>query len=438
MEDQNLDAVKSEEISDSFVCCVCLDLLYKPIVLHCGHVSCFWCVHKSMSGLRESHCPICRHPYNHFPTVCQMLHFLLLKMYPLAYKARELQILEEEKEIGSFSPQFDADAYNSQSKRDLENSACGEPCVEQLESSSYILANDANIPEQTSDENPEVTGIAIDREKKTPQNWHNGNCKQISIEDVLCAACKQLLFRPVVLNCGHVYCESCTVGIADETIKCQVCQSSHPKGLPKVCLEFGNFLQEQFPEEYALRRDAVQLKQVDSKNGGQTTSSSESSKQGDIMSCSIDSKVHIHVGCDVCGMYPIVGDRYRCKDCVEIIGFDLCGDCYNSRSKLPGRFNQKHTPEHKFELVSPNTSHNIMLRLVTGQIDGGSTLFITDYASENSENGSTPRPLSGVSEEDTENIMVIPATSIDDGAEEDLDDSQTTNQISTENPIEPH
>ena len=28
-------------------------------------------------------------------------------------------------------------------------------------------------------------------------------CKQVSIADVLCLECKQLLFRPVVLNCGH-------------------------------------------------------------------------------------------------------------------------------------------------------------------------------------------------------------------------------------------
>lgn len=76
------------------------------------------------------------------------------------------------------------------------------------------------------------------------------------------------------LNCT-VYCESCTVGIADEMIKCQLCQSPHPRGLPKVCLEFANFLQEQFPKEYAIGRDAVQLKQVDLKHGRQTTSTSE-------------------------------------------------------------------------------------------------------------------------------------------------------------------
>jgi len=46
-----------------------------------------------MDGLRESHCPICRNPYHHFPTICEMLHFLLLKMYPVAYERRAKQIL---------------------------------------------------------------------------------------------------------------------------------------------------------------------------------------------------------------------------------------------------------------------------------------------------------------------------------------------------------
>lgn len=76
------------------------------------------------------------------------------------------------------------------------------------------------------------------------------------------------------LNCT-VYCESCIVSVADEMLKCQVCQSPHPKGLPKVCLEFNNFILQQFPREYALRRDDVQLKQIDSKHGTQATSMSE-------------------------------------------------------------------------------------------------------------------------------------------------------------------
>lgn len=65
------------------------------VIAACGHVSCFWCVHRAMSNLHESRCPICRQPYGYFPTICQMLHFLLLKMYPVAYKTRETYMLGE-------------------------------------------------------------------------------------------------------------------------------------------------------------------------------------------------------------------------------------------------------------------------------------------------------------------------------------------------------
>lgn len=52
-------------------------------------------------------------------------------------------------------------------------------------------------------------------------------------------------------------------------------------------------------------------------------------------------------------MSPIIGERYRCKDCVERMGFDLCGECYKAPSKISGRFNQRHKPEHKLENVQP-------------------------------------------------------------------------------------
>ncbi|ONK78792.1 uncharacterized protein A4U43_C02F22480 [Asparagus officinalis] len=32
--------------------------------------------------------------------------------------------------------------------------------------------------------------------------------KQVSVDDVLCELCKELLFQPSVLNCGHVFCDT--------------------------------------------------------------------------------------------------------------------------------------------------------------------------------------------------------------------------------------
>jgi hypothetical protein len=65
--------------------------------------------------------------------------------------------------------------------------------------------------------------------------------------------------------------------------------------------------------------------------------------------------VHHGVGCDGCGVFPIIGRRYWCNDCSEAIGFDLFGDCYDAgvhhRSEV-GRFNQEHQPSHKLSEIA--------------------------------------------------------------------------------------
>ncbi|ESW12588.1 hypothetical protein PHAVU_008G125500 [Phaseolus vulgaris] len=374
--DRNFADDEHEEIPESFVCCVCLDLLYKPIVLSCGHICCFWCVYNSMNCLRESQCPVCRHQYYHFPTVCQLLHFLLLKIYTVAYKRREDQTLEEEKKSGFYSPQFDPDTCESQAKfghsgipssssvTNLTSNSCNvgtSECTEQSGSTTH--ERDEGIVYSNGEADIAGTPAQTQEEISLQQ--------KLSVADVTCTMCKQMLFRPVVLNCGHVYCQTCVVNNTDDdTLRCRVCQSPHPRRFPKVCLELDHFLEEQLPEEYRQRRDAIELKQIKVKLETTPSCSLDKGNKGENKDwwSDPDSKVHIGVGCDFCGMFPIIGDRYRCADCTEKMGFDLCGDCYATRSKLPGRFNQQHTSEHKFKLEQSNIMHNIMLRLATAQL----------------------------------------------------------------------
>lgn len=393
-EEGNLVQNEHQEIYESFVCCVCLDLLYKPVVLSCGHLSCFWCVHKSMSGLRESHCPICRDPYYHFPTICQMLHFLLLKMYPADYERRGKQTLEEEEKMGFFSPQCDAHTCGSQVVLDRLGSSpsctainqasdsfttVSFDCTEQSASTTHKGDEGIMYSEQTVDRAAEVTGTPVEG-KKLPQDQHN-QLPNILAADLMCTMCKQLLFHPVVLNCGHVYCETCITDLSDEMLRCHVCQIPNPTGFPKVCLALDHFLEEQFSEEYAQRKDAIQVGQIKVKP--ETTSGSLLNGNGEKIALWSDPglAVHIEVGCDFCGMYPIIGDRYRCIDCKEKIGFDLCGNCYKNRSKRPGRFNQQHTPDHKFQLVQ-------YYGMVKGQLDGPDSsdlIILSDDPSSSSE-----------------------------------------------------
>ncbi|KAI5679979.1 hypothetical protein M9H77_01206 [Catharanthus roseus] len=393
------DADSFEKISEAFICCICLDLLYKPIVLACGHMSCFWCVQRSMSGLRESHCPICRQPYQHFPMICKMLHFLLFKIYPASYKRRQTQILEYEKEKGSFSPQFDDPAFILETEKKLPRlSSAQESTVSEYDLLSHpsssskdqillnvapsesgsIIEENAGPNLQIAAEDVESTILSVDEEKKLQQRISSVNCHQISVCDVLCTLCKELLFRPIVLNCGHAYCESCIALPTNEMIRCHVCQIKHPGKAPKVCLELDDFLEEQLPIEYAKRRTSFQLKQDHLQQESSTTCSSEDAPESvylppssaeNLLSWWGDHKVHVGAGCDGCGMYPIIGDRHKCKECVEGRNYDLCGECYATGSKLPGRFNQQHTPEHTFEIMRPNSIRNIMLRLLRGQLE---------------------------------------------------------------------
>ncbi|THG01601.1 hypothetical protein TEA_010037 [Camellia sinensis var. sinensis] len=259
------------------------DLLYKPVVLGCGHISCFWCVFRAMDLCLVSHCPVCRHPYNHFPSICQLLHFLLLKLYPIAYKRREQQVIAEEKILDQFSPQLDNCLSGSEPIKEpyihsgvpphSTTSSCNNvslgPCsMVEGESESTIAPHKNDkmpIPAKSTFEATKnvpfgQTGMLGDKFNKQQ------NSKLVLIADFLCSICKKLLYRPVVLNCGHVYCETCIISPDDKVPVCQVCLSVHPNGNPKVCLVLKHFLEEQFSEQYALRKEATS-KQSASQNG---------------------------------------------------------------------------------------------------------------------------------------------------------------------------
>ncbi|PWA85988.1 zinc finger, ZZ-type, Zinc finger, RING/FYVE/PHD-type [Artemisia annua] len=229
-----------------------------------------------MNMRKISHCPLCRHPYQHFPAICQTLHFLLKKLYPVSFDRRSIQTQEDEKHktLGS-SPDINS-----------------------------LATSDINSIGQSSDQ----------------------SCEQVTVSDVTCAACKQLFYRPVVLNCGHVYCESFITIPTEGMLKCQVCECRHPSGLPKVCNELDHFLEEQFSSEYALRRNTLQLNQDQAQNKNLINEASttqvpeppfptdESFLQWLLVH---GSKFHLDVGCDMCGLCPIIGKRYQCKDCTE-------------------------------------------------------------------------------------------------------------------------
>ena len=60
-----------------------------------------------------------------------------------------------------------------------------------------------------------------------------------------------------------------------------------------------------------------------------------------------------------------MGERYRCLDCPETIGFDLCAACCDltPAEGAVGRFNQHHTAEHTLERVRPRLTSLHLLKV---------------------------------------------------------------------------
>ena len=123
--------------------------------------------------------------------------------------------------MNCFSPQFDAFLFASHtdeklSHRDNQGQSCGfsldclstdtystekgEPgaTMEKLETFPQDGGN--NTSKQSSSE--ATCSGAVEEQNMLRKN-QMGPSQKVSIADALCTACKQLLFRPVVLNCGH-------------------------------------------------------------------------------------------------------------------------------------------------------------------------------------------------------------------------------------------
>eukprot|EP00252_Welwitschia_mirabilis_P020917 TRINITY_DN5234_c0_g1_i1.p1 TRINITY_DN5234_c0_g1~~TRINITY_DN5234_c0_g1_i1.p1 ORF type:complete len:486 (+),score=92.79 TRINITY_DN5234_c0_g1_i1:235-1692(+) len=383
-----MEAIKAVD-KDEFLCGICLDLVYKPIVQSCGHIFCFWCNHRAMNNIVESHCAICRKPFSHFRRVCEVLHFLLFKMFPMEYRQRAEETLEAETQWELFSPQFGEVPFpkateNSRSD-DLGSSGCSsdmgpkqlevevisDACMKnctgtlQLPTTSdngstlvdeppMAIDNGNTLLDEPSHHQKELpmSSDMLLRSKNTEARKHVERCTssdKILIDDVLCCHCHQLLFFPSVLNCGHVFCQSCIKSCSQKKLICEVCQSTNPGDTPSVCLGLHHFLERAFPKEHEARgrtllmeEKTVELPKAHGDCLETTETGTETSSQNQRI-C-----VHYGVGCDDCGVFPIVGKRYKCHDCTEKIGFDLCESCYQRGSLLPGRFNQQHRAGHRF------------------------------------------------------------------------------------------
>lgn len=327
---------------ESFNCSICLELVYKPIVQACGHIFCFWCAYQAMNVRKESHCPVCRRPYKYFPRVCELLHFALSKAVPEEYERRGCEIQRSEEQQQIFSPRLLGSPRQAWSPRTLDevaglNSLQSAPRggVTLNVSASAGKINRARVTCSQASDRHEVL-VCAQRDTGFMQT-------ALTEDDFCCSCCNALLYNPVVLNCGKVFCEPCLKNTSSEGIYCPSCKAPHPGNSAFICLELHQYLESAFPVEYSRRK----LQQP------AETTQPLPSENGHVGDCKTGRVPHVGVGCDGCGMYPIEGVRYRCVQCTEKIGFDLCGSCYESGGNVMGRFNQEHQPNHHMEQIQP-------------------------------------------------------------------------------------
>ncbi len=53
--------------------------------------------------------------------------------------------------------------------------------------------------------------------------------------------------------------------------------------------------------------------------------------------------IHSNIECDGCEMYPLIGVRYKCNECVD---FDLCSACHQQKKEIGS-----HIKSHKMETI---------------------------------------------------------------------------------------
>lgn len=311
---------------------------------------------------------------------------MLLKAVPEEYERRrqEIQCMEEESQV--FSPRFLESPKQTWSPRKLEltDRAVSQrgPKAQGRTGASFADMSSLGGPSDKDDVvsagnnetrsfYPEViasrqrAGIGF---RKCNSGDMDSMNNVLTMDDFLCFSCRRLLYRPVVLNCGEVFCESCLKRSTGSSFHCPSCDQAHRGGSILVCLELHHYLERAFPLEYAGRRiDSAERKEAAMfRQGVENFRSLECSAEEPAVG-ETEGNLHVGVGCDGCGMFPIIGDRFKCRDCEERIGYDLCGTCHRKGGDASGRFNQQHKLGHR--MVEVRSARPLALNMVNGLIN---------------------------------------------------------------------
>lgn len=316
----------SSNNTKEFECPICLELIIGCAILPCGHLACVYCVHKGM-GVESSNCFSCRKKYRALPALSLSLSLLILVHFREQFEER----IEREKKASLSLVEQQADKESLY--RDDEYEKFLKPFID-------FLYKELKMLEQKTITTTTTTDYLVK-----------------------CTKCDKLLIEPVAPSCGHLYCTSCA-----KNVKRCIAHGCYGGGVEKenlgVVIALKNLVGQLYPLEIEERiRAEREITNAETNNimKQEEVDEEEEEAKTEAVDAAGGEKENIHfgIGCDLCGAYPIIGERYQCLDCKEDIdcplGFDLCGQCKEfdddnqQETAADGafRFLQKHTKEHR-------------------------------------------------------------------------------------------
>uniref|UniRef100_A0A7S2HHZ9 ZZ-type domain-containing protein n=1 Tax=Alexandrium andersonii TaxID=327968 RepID=A0A7S2HHZ9_9DINO len=163
-----------------------------------------------------------------------------------------------------------------------------------------------------------------------------------------CPVSDELVYEPCGLSSGSMVSAYCVPekGFKKDPDRLIAC-SLHFQA-PKKCLALEAMVKTKFPKEYGQRANDL-AKQGIQATGEHATGSYAQFPQ--------DEYIHWGLGCEGCGIWPIVGKAWYDADCPDKVGFHLCDQCYTfgyHRRVITGRFNQNHMPKNTMKEVQQN------------------------------------------------------------------------------------
>lgn len=331
----------------------CGKLLCRPAVLNCGHCVCLPTCLAGSGGPQGSQaaassaaaqaaryeCPACGMAARQLPVVCKQLADLVADLFPAESQLREQEVAAQLAAAAAAAGGSDGSGAAEQPRIPAEQAAVGmegeEPGTPQA-SAAQSEGDPTPLPAAAIVERASQQGAQpASGQAEGPQQAQQGAQQQQALSPSLESALRRRQaeggpasdlaqrleenLRRLTSGAHYVHhgvgCDACG--------ECRGCGTPAARGCGR--------------HEYRFCRHEYTPATAPTRPWGAVACR----RRGECQLSSATASHHLSPAatCPPAGLYPITGRRYRCEDCPEAMGFDLCGDCMDRGvSDIVGRW----------------------------------------------------------------------------------------------------